>query len=139
MGFGSPQPGERIETLREMLFLLAMLALWTAVQTLFVGVAWAILVGVLCGYLLTFLIAALEYFSSRCAVGISARLLFLLLATGALLVLCQILTRGAPPELWRMHYRDASLLTAPGSIAVIIGYLIRGHQRDSLTRHRQAA
>lgn len=139
MGFGSPPPGERIETLREILFLIAMLALWTAVETLFFGVMWAILVGVFCGYLLTFAIAALEYLSSRLAAGMAARLLFLLFAIGALLVLWHLLALGSPPEFRVLYYRADAWLTAPGSIAVIIGYFIRGHQRDGLTKQRHAS
>jgi hypothetical protein len=133
MGFGSPPREERIKTLRALLFFVAMLALWTSVQSLFFVLsggtaALAVLLGILFGYPATATIALLELLSSKITTGHRARVLFLLLVAGAYLAFWHFFT--SPAESRGISNRGIVLVTIPGSIAMVLGYFIRAHERD---------
>ena len=133
MGFGSPPREERIRTQRAILFFVAMLALWTGVEGLIFGSLVALFA--LFGYPMTAVIALLEYLSSRITTGIAARLLFLLFAAGALLAFWYFTKR----EVYDVVVPINIVTIGPGSIAVVLGYFIRGLWRDAVAEEPRAA
>jgi hypothetical protein len=142
MGFGSPPPGEHMKTVRAILFFVAMLALWTAVQFLIVVLgggssAVVILLGVLFGYPAVVTFALLESLSSKLATGYRARALFLLFVAGAYITYWYFLTSPEPSR--GISNRGLVLVTIPGCLVVIAGYLMRGHQRERAAEQGQAA
>jgi hypothetical protein len=142
MGFGSPPPGEHMKTIRAILFFVAMLALWTAVQALFFalsggGAALAVLLGIIFGYPSTTIIALLEFLSSKITTGARARVLFLLLVAGVYLAIWHFFTSSAPSR--GISNRAIVLITIPGSIAIILGYFMRGLWRDAVAEQARSA